>query len=360
MPERRDLHDARLYGRVVEICVGDGAEQCVEDRVADLFVGRSFFAQPAVHNRRAHRLAHERIHQSCGLRLLATHTLYRAALTSGRLLALKTKHSHNLLFIKVELHPFIVYDLAADREYDHLDRYVAPGPLPRRLCKTHKTLAARHLHHHHGQGVYPRAIYHLDEFVFVHLRVVVEFRAGDGEHLPAQETAVELTARECRAVGRQQQVGSLKKSGLRIHQMQLNRELSKFRGLRLQTGPREIELRSPDLARRRPRTAAGQRSVFTSRLTSLHRRLVERLGLALLQRYRTHGTITDTGSQPVAIAVAHHHRLTIHELQRTLVAPCDARAAAVAPVSVDLYYRPFHGAKLRRRGELNRNKCYSR
>ena len=50
--------------------------------------------------------------------------------------------------------------------------------------------------------------------------------------------------------------------------MQLNRKLPKFRGPRLQTGPREIELRPPDFTRRRSRATRMPKEDFVFYLKS--------------------------------------------------------------------------------------------
>ena len=93
--------DAHLQRLVVEIGVGDGAEQRVEYPAAGGGVGGAFCAQRPVDDRLAPDGKDQHVHQSGGRGFFSADALDRTALVHGRLLTLKAKHSHSRMCLCV-------------------------------------------------------------------------------------------------------------------------------------------------------------------------------------------------------------------------------------------------------------------
>jgi hypothetical protein len=137
---------------------------------------------------------------------------------------------------------------------------------------------------------------------------VVEFRAGDGEGPALQEVVVERAVREGRAVRREDEVGVPKERGERREERQLDRPL--------------------------PEGCVAGREV------ALHRLLVERRRLALLDHDRVLRAVAQAGAEAVAVTVVDQAGLPVDDLDRAFRAGRDAEPATVAL----LFDEPDHGA----------------
>lgn len=118
-----------------------------------------------------------------------------------------------------DLYPILAAHLAVHTKHNNLYRYIPLSLLTGRLRDTYQSAAARNLHYQYGKCVDLRDVDHLHQFIDIRLRIAVQFRTSYCKYLAAQEPAVKIAAGKRRAIGRQQQIGALKESGLRIYKV---------------------------------------------------------------------------------------------------------------------------------------------
>jgi len=87
----------------------------------------------------------------------------------------------------------------------------------------------------------------------------------------------------------------------------------------------------------------GRRGGCRGLLGGSHRRGIEGRRFPLFDRDGVAGTLTQAGTESVAVHLAHEARLAVNDLDGTFVAGRNAGAAAVALAFVDVHNVSFHG-----------------
>jgi hypothetical protein len=225
-----------------------------------------------------------------------------------------------------------------DREW----RIASQRGLDRRLSDASAT---RDFHACDRQSARLRLLHNRYEFLSI-MREFIQLRATDDDRSTAQIPRVKVRHGERDTIGTNEKVGTLKKGCLRRHEHKLHRPLLKRRRRWLIQCTRHPGRRLKRV-HRRSRTAVHRHDSRGYRKRggspgSHNSRLVKFLSVSFHDSQSTLWALADTSTKTVAEGILYELGLASDQRKRALVACCNALAAAVAFLLVNLNNFPLH------------------